>query len=338
MAEAVGKSKVTIPWYVMTSGPTRGATESFFKKNGFFGLDEKQVVFFEQGVLPAFTPQGKIILETKSSLSVAPDGNGGIYAALRNQGILNDLKKKGIPYIHVYCVDNCLVKIGDPTFIGFCVDKRVECGAKVVPKRSPEESVGIICLKNGKYSAVEYSEIDKESAYARGPDGTLVYNTGNIANHFFTLDFLDRIKDFESELEYHVASKKIKHVDLNTGEVISPSSANGIKLELFIFDVFPFAKSMAVLEVERAEEFSPLKNANGADSPETSRADIMAQHVRFIERSNGIVIKKEGPSICELSPMVTYGGEGLEGVAGVTVETPCYISSKAQLDELASRK
>ena len=334
MAEAVGKTKVIIPWYVMTSGPTRVATESFFKKHGFFGLLEEQVVFFEQGVLPAFTPQGKIILETKSSLSVAPDGNGGIYAALRKQGILDDLKKKGIPYIHVYCVDNCLVKIGDPTFIGFCVDKKVECGAKVVPKRSPDESVGIICLKNGKYSAVEYSEIDKESAYAKGADGNLLYNTGNIANHFFTLDFLNRIQDFESELEYHVASKKIKHVDLNTGEIITPTVANGIKLELFIFDVFPFAKSMAVLEVERAEEFSPLKNAKGADSPETSRSDIMAQHIRFIERSNGIVNRKEGVHICELSPMVTYGGEGLEVLAGVTVQTPCYISSKADLDSL----
>ena len=329
---------MTIPWYVMTSGPTRAATESFFKKNGFFGLDEKQVIFFEQGVLPAFTPQGQIILETKSSLSVAPDGNGGIYAALRNQGILDDLKKRGIPYIHVYCVDNCLVKIGDPTFIGFCVDKKVECGAKVVPKRSPDESVGIICLKNGKYSAVEYSEIDKESAYAKGPDGTLLYNTGNIANHFFTLDFLTRIHDFESELEYHVASKKIKHVDLKTGELVTPTSANGIKLELFIFDVFPFAKSMAVLEVERVEEFSPLKNATGSDSPETSRADIMSQHVRFIERSGGIVPRKDGNAICEISPLVTYGGEGLESLSGVTIDTPCYISSTQDLSALASKK
>ena len=322
----------------MTSGPTRVATESFFKNHDYFGLDQDQVIFFEQGVLPAFTPQGKIILETKNIISVAPDGNGGIYAALRSQWILDDLKKRNITFVHVYCVDNCLVKIADPVFIGFCVEKNVECGAKVVPKRTPDESVGIICLKNGKYSAVEYSEIDKDSAYARKPDGSLVYNTGNIANHFFTLDFLNRIQDFESELEYHVANKKIKHVDLSSGEIITPTSSNGIKLELFIFDVFPFAKSMAVLEVDRSEEFSPLKNASGADSSETSRADIMAQHVRFVGRANGLVNQKDDSIVFEISPLVTYGGEGLNCLSGVTIDSPCYISCLKDLDAIASKK
>ena len=243
---------------------------------------------------------------------------------------MEDLEKRGIPYIHAYCVDNCLVKVADPIFIGYCVSKKADCGAKAVPKKSPEESVGVICLKNSKFSVVEYSEIDKDTAHAKKSDDTLVYNAANIANHFYTLDFLKRMESVEPELEYHIAKKKIKHVDLSTGESISPSSSNGIKLELFIFDVFPFAKNMAVLEVERREEFSPLKNAPGSkdgDSPDTSRADIMAQHVRFVKKAGGFVTG----DILEISPLVSYAGEGLEKVSGKTIQTPKLISSVQDL-------
>jgi UDP-N-acetylglucosamine/UDP-N-acetylgalactosamine diphosphorylase len=159
----VGKS-ITIPWYVMTSGPTRKDTEAFFREKHFFGLDSAHVIFFEQGVLPAFTPEGKIILEDADRVSVAPDGNGGVYAALRVSGVLEDMQKRGIAYIHAYCVDNCLVRVADPTFIGYCISKHAQCGAKVVRKIMPHEAVGVVCRMNGKFGVVEYSEISKENA------------------------------------------------------------------------------------------------------------------------------------------------------------------------------
>ncbi|EGF82725.1 hypothetical protein BATDEDRAFT_15825 [Batrachochytrium dendrobatidis JAM81] len=334
--------KVVIPWYIMTSGPTHDPTEAYFKKMNYFGLEKENVFFFQQGVLPAFTPEGKIFMETKDTPAVAPDGNGGIYAALRKKGVIADLEKRGIPYVHAYCVDNCLVKVADPVFIGFCIEKNADCGAKVVPKSSPEEPVGVICLRNGKPGVVEYSEIDPEMSKQRTSSGTLVYNAGNIANHFYTLDFLKRIEHFEHQLEYHIAKKKIKHVDLTTGVAQSPTSANGIKLELFIFDVLPFTERMAVLEVARKDEFSPLKNAPGCkdgDSPDTSRADIMAQHVRFIEAAGGKVAPTEGSAtpILEISPLVSYNGEALDSLQGVVIPTPKLISSTADITALASK-
>ncbi|KAJ3101707.1 UDP-N-acetylglucosamine pyrophosphorylase [Phlyctochytrium planicorne] len=328
--------EVIIPWYVMTSGPTRGPTEAFFKENKFFGLKEQNVVFFEQGVLPAFTNDGKIFLETKSSLANAPDGNGGIYAALRKEGVLDDLAKRNVPFVHAYCVDNCLVKVADPVFLGYCVQKNADCGAKAVPKTHPHEPVGVICLRNGKFGVVEYSEIDKSIAEQRDPaTGELAYNAGNIANHFYTTEFLRKAAEFEPRLEYHIARKKIKHVDIATGQLVSPDKANGIKLELFIFDVLPFTERMAVLEVPRKEDFSPLKNAPGSkdgDSPETSRADILAQHVRFAEKAGAKVVGGE----LEISPLVTYDGEGLDVLAGVTVNTPKLISTIDELKALAA--
>ncbi|KAJ3228392.1 UDP-N-acetylglucosamine pyrophosphorylase [Clydaea vesicula] len=315
------KNQVEIPWYIMTSGPTREATESFFVKNNFFGVKKSNVFFFNQGVLPAFTNDGKIYMENKYTPFTAPDGNGGIYAALRDAGVIADLEKRNVPFIHAYCVDNCLVKVACPTFIGYCVSKNADCGAKAVPKSNWNEQVGVICLKDEKFSVVEYSEISEETAKKVNEKGNLSFSSANIANHFYTLDFLKKIETFEDKLEYHIAKKKIKYVDLNTGEHVSPTSNNGIKLELFIFDVFPFTERMAVLETHRKEEFSPLKNAPGSkdgDSPDTSRADILAQHVRFAEKAGATVLESEGQpyKILEISPLISYEGEGLESLKG----------------------
>jgi len=333
--------EVIIPWYVMTSGPTRPATEEFFAKQKYFGLKKENVIFFEQGTLPAFTMEGKIFLESKSSISVAPDGNGGIYAALRKEGVLDDLTKRGIKHIHAYCVDNCLCRVADPIFIGYSIASKADCGVKVIPKTQPDEPVGVVCLRNKKFNVVEYSEIDKALSEQRDEDGKLSFRAANIANHYYTTDFLKSVENFESELDYHIAKKKIKHVTIPEGEFVAPTSSNGMKMELFVFDVFPFVKNMAVLEVDRKDEFSPLKNApgTGVDCPETSRADILNQYIRFVEAAGGKVEKGENdtsdvPSL-EISPLVTYAGEGLECLKDVTLTTPLIISSDYDLKKAA---
>ncbi|KAF9942854.1 UDP-N-acetylglucosamine pyrophosphorylase [Mortierella antarctica] len=336
-------ANVTIPWYVMTSGPTRPATVAYFQENNYFGLSSSNIVFFEQGTLPCLTFDGKIMMESKSQIAVAPDGNGGVYAALRGTGVLADMAERKIEYIHTYCVDNCLVRVADPVFIGYCVQKNADCGAKVVRKNAPDEPVGVVCLRNAAFNVVEYSEIDEDVAHAINPkNGQLSFGAGNIANHFYTVDFLNKVESFEGDLEYHIARKKIKSLDMQTGEIVAPKQVNGMKLEMFVFDVFPFTERMAVFEVDRREEFSPLKNApgTGQDCPETSRRDILQQHVRFVEAAGGKVVigedddQIEGAPTLELSPLVTYSGEGLaEILAGKSIKTPIRVSS---LEELKS--
>ncbi|ORZ39048.1 nucleotide-diphospho-sugar transferase, partial [Catenaria anguillulae PL171] len=303
----------TLPWYVMVSGPTRKDTVAFFEKHAFFGLNKEHVHFFEQGTLPALDKDGKIFLESMGKLSVAPDGNGGVYAALETEGILAHMKQHGVEYIHAYCVDNCLVKVADPVFLGYNILNGSEVGAKTVRKTDPKEPVGVVCLRNGKYGVVEYSEIPESVSAAQNADGSLKLSAANIANHFYTRAFLERVKEFEGQLEYHVAHKKIAHVNVASGEQITPSSPNGVKMELFIFDVFPFCKTFSVFEGERRDEFSPLKNKDGVDSPVTSRRDILDLHRRYLTAAGATLA--DGVEV-EVSPLVSYAGEGLEAFKG----------------------
>lgn len=340
LQDLVGGSSI-IPWYIMTSGPTRKPTEEYFVKMNYFGLKKENVIFFEQGVLPALTLDGKMFLETPSRVCVAPDGNGGLYAALRSsdtcsagRSVLEDLKRRGVEYIHAYCVDNCLVKVADPIFLGYCIGKNTRCGVKVVLKSQPNESVGVVALKNQRWAVVEYSEMPESVASSRAENGELRFKCANIANHFYSLEFLESIASFESKLAYHVANKKIPHIDLKTKQVIKPSQPNGIKLELFIFDVFPFVESLSLLEVARSEEFSPLKNApnTGSDDPQTSRRDLLAQQKRWMEAAGCLF---HSPDVeVEISALVSYAGEGLEPAKGKTIRQSTYIKSKGELENI----
>jgi UDP-N-acetylglucosamine/UDP-N-acetylgalactosamine diphosphorylase len=285
---------------------------------------------------------GKVLLESPCRVAVAPDGNGGLYAATRaplvstekSHTVLSDLEKRKILYVHAYCVDNCLVRVADPVFVGYCINKQADCAAKVVPKSSPKESVGVVACRGSKFSVVEYSEISEEQAERRDTEtGELTFRAGNIANHFYTTSYLNEVESFEDDLAYHIARKKISHVDLENGQSVKPSKPNGMKLEMFVFDVFPHTKRFSVFEVARNEEFSPLKNApgTGSDDPGTSRRDLLAQHARFLGRAGATL--KEGVEI-EISPRVSYAGEGLEGAKGKSFTKSGLVEELEELDAL----
>ncbi|KAL5519530.1 UAP1 [Sanghuangporus vaninii] len=354
------EGSVRIRWYVMTSDPTHDATRRFFgwgldgkklRKEVNFGLDEDQVVFFKQGVLPCLSASGKILLEAPSKVAVAPDGNGGLYAALRNPltqsinnltapSILSDLSSRRITLIHAYCVDNCLVKVADPIFLGACATRTADCAAKTVPKERPEESVGVVTRRSGKFAVVEYSEITPELAARRDPSNpnALALRAANIVNHVYTLPFLQRTHEMEKSLAYHIARKKIPSItSLEGASKGEKGKTDGMKLEMFVFDVFPFSQNFFVFEGARAEEFSPLKNAPGApagDSPETSRRDLLAQQRRFLEAA-GAKFASDKVEI-EVSPLVAYAGEGLESVKGKTFSKSGHVEKLQDFDALAS--
>lgn len=310
--KAASGKDVVMPWYVMTSGPTRGPTEKYFEENSYFGLQKENVIIFEQGVLPCVSNDGKILLETKGKVAVAPDGNGGIYQALVTSNVMEDMRKRGIQHIHAYCVDNCLVKVADPIFIGFSASKDVDIATKVVRKRNASESVGLILLKNGRPDVVEYSEMDKETSEAKDPKqaDVLKFRAANIVNHYYSFRFLESIPEWVHKLPHHVARKKIPYVDTEKGETVKPEKPNGIKLEQFVFDVFPLLEleKFACMEVKREDEFSPLKNARSAkeDNADTSKRDIMEQGKRWAQAAGAVVVSAGKEDGIEISPLISY--------------------------------
>lgn len=222
------------------------------------------------------------------------------------------MRQRGIQHIHAYCVDNCLVKVADPVFIGFAASKDVDIATKVVRKRNAAEKVGLIMLKNGKPGVVEYSEIDKETAEAKDPKqpDVLKFRAANIVNHYYSFRFLESIEIWSHKLPHHVARKKIPCIDPATGDAVKPEKPNGIKLEQFVFDVFPMTplEKFASIEVRREDEFSPLKNARGTgeDDADTSRRDIMKQGQRWVEKAGGVVITESDAFGVEVSPLISY--------------------------------
>ncbi|XP_014468330.1 PREDICTED: UDP-N-acetylhexosamine pyrophosphorylase [Dinoponera quadriceps] len=302
-----------ITWYILTSEATHDATVAYLSKHNNFGLKENNVRAFKQGMLPCFTFDGKIILDAKHRVSKAPDGNGGLYRALENQGILDDMTQRGIRSVHAHSVDNILVKVADPVFLGYCLVSETDCGVKVIEKSSPSEAVGVVCKVEDHYQVVEYSEISKETSELRHPDGQLVYNAANICNHYFTVDFLKDVAHLhEKDLDLHVARKKIPYVN-DEGERIVPKSPNGIKIEKFVFDVFRFAKNFAVWQGTRGKEFSPLKNSDsaGQDCPSIARTDLLNLHKRWLLDAGA---KNVGDDV-EISPLLSYAGENLARIA-----------------------
>jgi len=341
--------KASIPWFIMTSEHTRYLTEDFFLENHHFGLKPQNVILFEQHTLPALDFQGKILLDQKYKITKAADGNGGLYRALKTRGILAEMEQRRIKYIHVYCVDNILVRVADPIFIGYCLSQQADCAAKVVKKTFSDESVGVICKVQDQYQVVEYSEISLQTAEKKKSDGSgeLLFNAANICNHFFTFDFLkDVSQNHERDLQYHIAKKKIPSIGDDGKRIDKPLEINGIKLEKFVFDVFACAKNFFVWEVRRDEEFSPLKNGSGTkDTPATCRRDLMLQHVRWLQTAGAFLpanaakqiiladkLHEQDPNsvtaTVEISPLISYAGENLEFAKGQTLKFPVTFEMK----------
>ncbi|MBR6034245.1 MAG: UTP--glucose-1-phosphate uridylyltransferase [Clostridia bacterium] len=265
-----GKEKygIDIPWYIMTSKENNNDTVAFFEKQNYFGYPKDCVVFFKQGELPMISSSGKILLDKEGYVKEASDGHGGIFEAIVKNNLLEDMKKRGLEWLFIGGVDNCLVKMCDPLFVGLTVDKKYMVAGKSLVKANPAERVGVFCKRNGRPSVIEYTEISKEMAEARDANGELLYGEAHVLMNMFNIKALEALK--EDKLPYHSAFKKAEYYDEN-GNWVVPTEPNAYKFESFIFDAFSYLDNMLIMRVKREEEFAPVKNAEGSDSPETAR-------------------------------------------------------------------
>ncbi len=290
------KYKTGCPWYIMTSPLNHAATMEIFRSNDYYGLKEKDIFIFQQATLPNFSFNGKILLADKANIACSPDGHGGSFKALYQNGALEDMKRRGVEFISYWQVDNPLINIFDPLFIGLHALDHAEMSSKVVIKTVPKENVGNFCLVDGRVTVIEYSDLPEELAEKKKTDGSLAFELGSIAIHIINTSFIEKLNAKGFSLPLHRSVKKIPYIDQH-GEPVEPAEPNAIKLEGFVFDALPLASKSIILQTLRSEEFAPTKNATGIDSVETARAMIVARAADWLESAGLSVPRKDDGSV-----------------------------------------
>ena len=323
-----GGGGLVIPWYIMTSPQNHEATVAFFRQHRFFGLAEADVMFFPQGVMPSMElGTGRILLSSPGEIGLNPDGHGGSLKALWSSGAIADMERRGVEEICYTQIDNPLVRAIDPLFLGlhrFAPDSSGEMSSKMVRKAHAGEKVGVLCKVGGKTAVVEYSDMPEELSKKTNADGRLTFDAGSIAVHVISVAFVRKLNAGAGgfSLPYHRAEKKVAHADFVTGQPMSPEKPNAIKLETFVFDALPLCEGgrSIVLETDRVDEFAPIKNAEGADSPATCRQIQTRRAANWLAKAGqgGVVPMNAGGEpdcVLELPPTTALYPEDLRGLA-----------------------
>ncbi len=313
IAARARRHKTAIPWYILTSEGNRADIERYFQERSYLGIGRADTFFFTQRELPAIDRSGKLLLAERGRIATSPNGHGGVVPALRDSGALEDMARRGVDLIFYWQIDNPLVDVCDPTFIGWLLIEEAEAAAKVARRRDPEEKVGVWGLIDGRLGVIEYSELPAELAHKRDAQGRLVFDAGNLAIHAFTRGFFERLAAEGVQLPFHQALKKVPHIG-RKGERVEPAEPNAIKFETFIFDAIREARRVALVETDRRAEFAPVKNATGEDSPATARQAMIDLWASWLERAGAVVPRDaEGHAAApiEISPLVALGPEDL---------------------------
>ena len=302
-----------IPYCIMTSPATHIETINFLKDKNYFGLFEEDVFIFCQGTMPAVSvEEGKVLLDSHGNIALSPDGHGGMLSAVTkgSPSVLTQLQQRGIEYLFYNQVDNPLVRIGSPEFLGYHILSGSELTSQVIRKRTPTDKVGNIVEVDGRLHVIEYSDLPESIAGQTNPDGSLKIWAGSIAVHVFSIELLERASRDAASLPFHYARKKVPYINAQSSERIIPEKENALKFERFIFDLLPSAKNAVVVEVDPPNHYAPLKNAPGSasDSPETVQRDISAMHTSWLKQSGAVVL--EGVLV-EISPLFADSPEAV---------------------------
>ena len=310
----------------MTSEATDDATRSAFAEAGHFGLPARDVFFLRQGMVTSFDFDGKLILERPDRIFVNPDGHGGSLTALLASGALDDMERRGITTIFYYQVDNPMIEIGDPVLLGFHAQAGAEFSCKSLRKREPGEKMGVFARIDGRIGVVEYTEITPEQRDARDANGRLLFDAANLAVHVFDVEFVRSVAaEADRWLPWHASAKKIPTIDAS-GAPLEPAQPNGLKLERFVFDALRAAQTVCIVEAAR-DEYGPVKNASGSDSPQSSRRALSAHYRRWIEAAG---LRAPGPAQeIEIDEARIGGPDDLRALGVAAIEhAPEYIHTR----------
>jgi len=293
----------------MTSSATRQETDDYLRANNDFGLPADTVHLFQQGSMPAVDQQtGRRLMKNHAELCLSADGHGGLITALKSSGLLAQMKSAGVEHFFYHQVDNPTVIMCDPALLGLHATAGSQLTTNVVRKVSPTEKMGVLADVNGRLEIIEYSELNTEQAHRIDADGNDVFWAGNTAIHVFARSFFEELTSEGCALELHLASKKVAHIT-SDDQAVTPTEPNAFKFERFIFDALPLAETTLVVEGDRNREFNPVKNAEGSDSPTTSKAALVQIYTDWMATAGVDVPDGKTP---EISPLLAQDAAELQ--------------------------
>lgn len=275
LKDACAKSKVVIPWYIMTSTYNDEATRKFFEEKNFFGYPKKYIKFFKQSQLPLIDINGNLILEELYKVKEASNGNGDVFSSMKSEGILKDIAKKRIEWISFSGVDNVILEIVDPVFLGLTISNNKLTASKTLFKENVNDKDWIFAKRNGKPAIINSCHLTDSMKIAQDSSKKYLYRQTNILAHLFHISAINKI--CEVKLPYHRAFKKNTFINCEGMKQV-PESPNTFKFETFIFDAFSLFDDIELLQVEVEDEFAPIKDFAGPHNPETAKELYLKKH------------------------------------------------------------
>ncbi len=287
----------TLPWYIMVSDTNKAASEAFFAEHNHFGLAPEHIYFFTQSMVPCVDANGKFMLEAKDQLAMNPNGHGGTYLAMRDNGMLDDARNRGVDTLSYFQVDNWAARVADPYFIGYHLLGGGQMSSKIHLKQKPRESVGVHVVCDGEHRTIEYSELDiYPQLLETDAAGNVICNAGNPAIHMLDVGFMESICEHFDEFPWHRAHKKIPYLD-ESGALVQPDAPNGYKFETFIFDALRFVTHDPIaLEIPGPGEYTPIKQFEGDNSVQAARATMREYWAEWLEEA-GFKVPRDGAGL-----------------------------------------
>ena len=255
LKEAFKKYNVYIHWYIMTSPSNDLLTKKYFEEKNYFNYPKAKISFFVQDTLPIIDVNGKVILDNIYTIKEASNGNGDVFRAFNHAKLLNSLISSNVKWISLSGIDNILLDLIDPLFIGLTISNNSPVGSKSVKKTKITSPDWIFALVDNAPSIISPSNLSHEMLFSKNNKGFYNYNQSNILAHLFSVDYFASLANVY--FPYHRAFKKNDYIN-DEGMKVVPSAPNTFKFEKFIFDGFKYCKNLTLLEVEANKEFAPI--------------------------------------------------------------------------------
>lgn len=341
-----------IPLYIMADNANKAAVEAYVHEQRHFGIDPSDVNIFAQPLEPVFDLAGHALLSEAWHVGRAPGGSGALFEALQTSGMREDMQKRCLSHVFVMPCDNLLGRVAEPVFLGYASSLGAPCCLKVAVRTEVTDPLGVFCTHHEHHHdpanlpcprVVEGFELHEHHRHHKGQDGHLRLRVVSLSQYVFSTSLFIGEDGAAPRVLPHAVPTAWPRFDPETMTVNEPKAGelNAIKLECFLSDIFSTLqrKEVPALLVERKGEYAAvptvqeLRSRNGGVHKSAVAMSMLHQSwVAAVGGTfrDGMLGGTHGKDLCEVSPLVSYEGEGLEGYFHGDIDLPLHLTAHGE--------